>query len=110
MPRMDGTGPSGCGSMTGGGFGNCNEVASTSQKCGRGPGGRGRRGTGRNTARFGFSAKSVSSQYGDTAVGELTASKGALEKELSQAREENDRLIKENEKMRGSKGKGSKGK
>ena len=62
MPGMNGTGPSGQGAMTGGGFGRCNPNADSGQRIGRGMG-RGFGGRGRGAGRWAQDYNSYDSPY-----------------------------------------------
>lgn len=104
MPRMDGTGPMGMGAMSGGGFGKCNGAATSVKGCARRQG----RGVWRNAELYGYRAD-VPEQANDTAVSEA-AGENALAAKLKLVSEENERLTRENEKLRGGKAGGSKSK
>ena len=87
MPGMDGTGPLGQGPMTGGGFGRCNPNADPAAYGGRGMG----RGRGyRRYYRRNFNQAADTTGAGTT----------ELEKRLDALSAENERLIKENLKLK----------
>ena len=97
MPGMDGTGPLGQGAMTGGGFGRCNPNADPAVYGGRGMG-RGR--ANRRYSRRGFYRRGIAdadiAQPADT----IDARTSELEKRLDALSAENERLIKENQKLK----------
>lgn len=101
MPGMDGTGPSGAGPMTGGGFGRCNpnvaQPAAGGRGLARGRGGRGnRRFVNRN-------AMPMQQTYSDVTENDLTDRVANLEALLEQTKAENDKLSSENQNLRSKK-------
>ena len=101
MPRMDGTGPSGQGPMTGGGFGRCTGNTNPMQPTGRGMARGRRRGNrynavsnNRAVAETGFS---VSATDDETPANENFAD---LEMDLKRVQEQNEILLRENETLK----------
>lgn len=101
MPRMDGTGPSGQGPMTGGGFGQCTENTSPMRTIGRGFA-RGRRRGNRYSAVSNnrATAKPVFSVF--TANDETSANENFadLEIDLKRMQKQNEILLQENETLK----------
>ncbi len=95
MPGMDGTGPLGQGPMTGGGFGRCNPNADPAVYGGRGMGrGRGN-GFRRNLNQRAFAQPDIAQT-----AGAAKADTQELSKRLEALSAENDRLAKENKKLK----------
>ncbi len=97
MPGMDGTGPLGQGAMTGGGFGRCNPNAESAVYSGRGMGrGRGNR----RCLKRGFYSRGIADTDIEKSADTIDARAGELEKRLDALSAENERLIKENQKLK----------